>query len=39
MRNFYGNIQKARRKLESLSIDVSDDVTMFVTEIQEMKHM
>ena len=38
MRAFNTTVQKARRKLESLSIDISDDVTMFVTEIQEMKH-
>ena len=36
--SFNQKVQKARRKLETLSIDVSDDVTMFVTEIQEMKH-
>ncbi len=38
MRAFIGLIQKARRKLESLSLDASEDVTMFVTEIQEVKH-
>jgi len=37
MRAFYKEIQDARRKLESLSIDASDDVTIFVTEIQEIK--
>ncbi len=37
MRNFNQTIQKARRQLETLNIDASDDVTLFVTEIQEMK--
>lgn len=37
MRAFYQEIQGARRKLESLSIDASEDVTVFVTEIQEIK--
>jgi len=37
MKAFYKEIQDARRKLESLSIDASDDVTIFVTEIQEIK--
>jgi dynein heavy chain 1, cytosolic len=36
MRTFNQTLQKARRKLESLSIDGSEDVAMFVTEIQEM---
>ena len=33
---FYKEIKMARRKLEGLSIDASDDVTIFVTEIQEI---
>jgi dynein heavy chain 1 len=37
MRAFYGEIQGARRKLEGLSVDASDDVTIFVTEIQYIK--
>jgi hypothetical protein len=37
MKNYNSNIQKARRQLEALSIDASEDVTLFVTEIQEMK--
>jgi dynein heavy chain 1 len=37
MRAFYQEIQGARRKLEGLSVDASDDVTIFVTEIQEIK--
>ena len=37
MRVFYTEIQGARRRLEGLSIDASDDVTIFVTEIQEIK--
>ena len=37
MRDFKTKIQNARRKLEGLSLDESDDVTVFVTEIQEMK--
>lgn len=37
MRAFYEEIQGARRKLEQLSVDASDDVTIFVTEIQEIK--
>jgi hypothetical protein len=37
MREFNLKLQKARRKLESLSIDGSEDVAMFVTEIQEMQ--
>ena len=36
MKAFYQEIQGARRKLEGLSIDASDDVTTFVTEIQEI---
>lgn len=37
MKTFNKTIQAARRQLETLSIDASDDVTLFVTEIQEMK--
>ena len=37
MRAFYEEIQGARRKLEQLSVDASDDVTIFVTDIQEIK--
>ena len=37
MKEFYSEIQGARRKLEGLSIDASEDVTLFVTEIQEIK--
>jgi len=37
MRDFHLKLQKARRKLETLSIDGSEDVAMFVTEIQEMQ--
>jgi dynein heavy chain 1 len=37
MRAFYQEIQGARRKLEGLSVDASDDVTIFVTEIQDIK--
>ena len=37
MREFYTEIQGARRRLEGLSIDASDDVTIFVTEIQDIK--
>lgn len=33
MRIFNQNVQKARRQLETLSIDASEDVTLFVTEI------
>ncbi len=33
MRDFKSKIQDARRKLESLSLEDSDDVTIFVTEI------
>lgn len=33
MKTFNETIQKARRQLEQLSIDASDDVTKFVTEI------
>ena len=37
MRTFNKMVQKARTQLETLSLDASDDVTLFVTEIQEMK--
>ena len=37
LKTFNQTVQKARRQLESLSIDASDDVTLFVTEIQEMR--
>lgn len=37
MKAFYAEIQTARRKLESLSIDASEDVTLFVTDIQDIK--
>ena len=36
MIEFYTEIQGVRRKLEELSIDTSDDITIFVTEIQEI---
>lgn len=39
MREFKSKVQDARRKLESLSLEDSDDVTMFVTQIQEMKRI
>ena len=39
MKEFKSRIQDARRKLESLSLEDSDDVTLFVTEIQEMKRI
>ena len=39
MKEFKSKIQDARRKLESLSLEDSDDVTLFVTEIQEMKRI
>jgi len=37
MREYNQKVLNARRKLENLSADASDDVTVFVTEIQEMK--
>lgn len=37
MREFNQTVLNARRQLETLSTDASDDVTVFVTEIQEMK--
>jgi|LauGreDrversion4_2_1035121.scaffolds.fasta_scaffold578666_1 hypothetical protein len=33
MKIFNQNVQKARRQMETLSLDASDDVTLFVTEI------
>ena len=36
LKNFRGKVSEARHKLETLKVD-SEDVTMFVTEIQEMK--
>ena len=36
MKEFKGLIQGARRKLEGLTLEESEDVTVFVTEIQEM---
>ena len=33
MREFKKKIQEARRKLEALSLEECDDVTVFVTEI------
>lgn len=39
MREFKTKVQEARRKLENLSLEESDDVTVFVTEIQEMKRV
>lgn len=39
MKSFKSMIQEARRKLEGLSIEDNDDVTLFVTEIQEMNRV
>ena len=39
MKAFQKDLQVARHKLEGLNIDVSDDVTVFVTEIQEMNRI
>lgn len=39
MKEFKSKVQEARRKLEHLSLEESDDVTLFVTEIQEMKRI
>ena len=36
MKSFKDEIQGSRRKLEGLSVDASEDVTVFVTEIQEI---
>lgn len=37
MKEFKSKIQEARRTLENLSLEESDNITVFVTEIQEMK--
>lgn len=37
MKGFKEAVSKARSQLETLSLDASEDVTLFVTEIQEMK--
>jgi dynein heavy chain 1 len=37
LRGYNKTVQTARRQLEKVSIDGSDDVTLFVTDIQEMK--
>lgn len=39
MKAFKEKVQAGRRQLESLSLEESDDVTKFVTEIQEMKRV
>jgi hypothetical protein len=39
MKNFKSMVQQARHKLESLTLEMSDDVTVFVTEIQEMNRV
>jgi len=39
MKSFKGQVQDARRKLEGLSLEESEDVTLFVTEIQEMNRV
>ena len=39
MKSFKSMIQEARRKLEGLSIEEQEDVTLFVTEIQEMNRV
>ena len=39
MKSFQKDLQGARHKLEGLSLEVSDDVTVFVTEIQEMNRI
>ena len=39
MKNFKTMVQQARHKLEGLSLEMSDDVTVFVTEIQEMNRV
>ena len=36
MKEFKSLVQSARRKLEGLTLEESEDVTVFVTEIQEM---
>ena len=39
MKSFKTKVQESRRKLEGLSLEESDDVTFFVTEIQEMNRV
>jgi len=39
MKAFKDKVQNGRRQLESLSLEECDDVTLFVTEIQEMKRV
>ena len=39
MKAFKKQVQEARHKLEGLSLEMSDDVTVFVTEIQEMNRV
>jgi len=39
MKQFKKQLQEARHKLEGLSLEMSDDVTVFVTEIQEMNRV
>lgn len=39
MKAFKTKVQESRRKLEGLSLEESDDVTFFVTEIQEMNRV
>jgi hypothetical protein len=36
MKDFRSNVQTARHKLEALNLNDSEDVTIFVTEVQEM---
>ena len=39
MKSFTKTVQEARHELEGLSLEVSDDVTVFVTRIQEMNRV
>ena len=39
MKTFKKTVQEARHELEGLSLEVSDDVTVFVTRIQEMNRV
>jgi len=39
MKDFKHQVVEARRKLEILNLNDSEDVTMFVTDIQEMKRI
>ena len=39
MKEFKKRVMEARHKLEELPADVSSDVTVFVTEIQEMNRV